>query len=193
MRNRTVFYLLCFVACVGLAGCGGSETDSVSEAEMPVAIETETEFDTEIKEEDPAVVVTEESSQEQEPEDSGADEIDVDLTQLSSTMVYGEVYQMVMDPDKYVGKTIKMRGQFYSSLYAPTGKTYYFVLISDATACCSQGLEFVWDDGSHIYPDEYPVEGDEIEITGVFETYMDPGDTQEFFHLLTDDIMVIEG
>ena len=38
-------------------------------------------------------------------------------------------------------------------------------------ACCAQGLEFVWGDGSHKYPDEYPAEDTEIEVQGTFETY----------------------
>ena len=29
---------------------------------------------------------------------------DVDLTLLSSTMVYSEVYNMMVDPDSYIGK-----------------------------------------------------------------------------------------
>ena len=38
-------------------------------------------------------------------------------------------------------------------------------------ACCAQGLEFVWGDGSHKYPDEYPAEDTEIEVQGTFKTY----------------------
>ena len=39
-------------------------------------------------------------------------EYDVDLTALSSTMVYSEVYNMMVTPEEYVGKTIKMSGSF---------------------------------------------------------------------------------
>lgn len=35
---------------------------------------------------------------------SGIDKVDVDLTVLSSTMVYAEVYDMVNTPDNYLGK-----------------------------------------------------------------------------------------
>ena len=34
----------------------------------------------------------------------------VDLTALSSTMVYSEVSQMMTAPEKYVGKMVKMAG-----------------------------------------------------------------------------------
>ena len=42
----------------------------------------------------------------------GTDGVDVDLTRLSSTMVYSEVYNMMYTPGDYIGKTIKMTGQF---------------------------------------------------------------------------------
>ena len=36
--------------------------------------------------------------------------VDVDLTTLSSTMVYSEVFNMMMEPIAYEGQTIKMDG-----------------------------------------------------------------------------------
>ena len=119
-------------------------------------------------------------------------DIDVDLTSMSGTMVFAEVYQMMMHPDDYIGKIIKIRGIYYSSYYAPMDTHYFFVVVSDATACCSQGIEFVWDDNSHYYPDAYPAEESEIEITGVFEAYKDDGDENIYYHLLTDDIVQIK-
>ncbi|MBR1736522.1 MAG: hypothetical protein IJ736_05845, partial [Firmicutes bacterium] len=38
--------------------------------------------------------------------------IDVDLTAMSSTIVYSEVYNMMYEPNEYIGKTIKMKGVF---------------------------------------------------------------------------------
>lgn len=40
------------------------------------------------------------------------------------------------------------------------------------TACCAQGMEFVLTD-DYSYPNDYPREGDEITVTGVFDTYME--------------------
>lgn len=109
-----------------------------------------------------------------------ADGIDVDLTKLSSTMVYSEVYNMMYSPDDYVGKTIKMEGQF--AIYQATDENgalipdqiYFVCVIADATACCSQGLEFVLA-GEHTYPDDYPELGNEITVTGTFELYEEDG------------------
>ena len=109
-----------------------------------------------------------------------ADGIDVDLTKLSSTMVYSEVYNMMYTPDDYVGKTIKMEGQF--AIYQATDENgalipdqiYFACVIADATACCSQGLEFVLAD-EHTYPNDYPELGSEITVTGTFELYEEDG------------------
>ena len=47
---------------------------------------------------------------------SSEEGIDIDLTNLSATVVYSEVYDMMMMPDQYIGKTIKMDGT-YSAFY----------------------------------------------------------------------------
>ncbi|HHV10432.1 MAG TPA: hypothetical protein GXX75_09180 [Clostridiales bacterium] len=116
------------------------------------------------------------------------DSPDVDLTKLSSNMVYAEVYNMMTKPEDYVGKTIKIQGVYYASYWEGTGKYYHCVLISDAAACCQNGIEFVWDDDTHVYPDEYPPDNTVIELTGVFELYEEEGQT--YCHLKTDDIIV---
>ncbi len=96
--------------------------------------------------------------------------IDVDLTALSSTMVYSEVYNMMTDPGSYIGKTVKMSGVYAVYYDEGTGKYYHACIISDATACCSQGIEFELKSG-YSYPDDYPEEGGEICVTGTFDTY----------------------
>ena len=94
--------------------------------------------------------------------------VDIDLTKLSSTMVYSEVYNMMTAPDSYLGKRVRMNGVFN---YAQGDGRYYFAcVISDATACCAQGIEFVLQEDRK-FPDDYPVAGTEITVTGVFDTY----------------------
>lgn len=105
-----------------------------------------------------------------------SDGTDVDLTALSSTMVYSEVYNMVTSPDSYMGKTVKMHGQL--GIYYgvnPDGsvnkdKAYYACIIADALGCCSQGLEFELTDDS-----EYPERGAYITVTGTFDKYEENG------------------
>ena len=104
---------------------------------------------------------------------------DVDLTVMSSTMVYAEVYNIMANPGEYMGKTIKMSGLYYASYYDETDLYYHYVIVEDATACCAQGLEFIWD-GEHAYPDDYPDEQANIEVAGVFGSYDELGRTYYF-------------
>ena len=115
-------------------------------------------------------------------------QIDIDLTQLSSTMVYSEVYNMMVTPEDYVGKTVKMNGLFtlYFQMFDDEGQPdlnypYYFAcVIEDATACCSQGIEFELA-GEHSYPDDFPDLGSDITVIGTFEIYEENG--YEYTHL----------
>ncbi|MBO4863131.1 MAG: hypothetical protein J5517_02080 [Eubacterium sp.] len=119
--------------------------------------------------------------------------VDIDLTVMSSNMVYSTVYQMMADAQSYVGKKIKMKGNYYASWYDDTQMYYHYVIIQDATACCQQGLEFVWDDGSHVYPDEYPKDMAEVEVVGTFETYKDfPEDEYEYCRLKDATLVVCD-
>lgn len=97
-----------------------------------------------------------------------ATDIDIDLTRLSSTMIYSEVYNMMNSPESYVGKMVRMNGKL--AVYKYPERNYYTCIIKDATACCQQGMEFLWA-GNHKYPDDYPNEGDGIIVTGVFDIY----------------------
>ena len=124
----------------------------------------------------------------EEPEQTqtSADGVDVDLTVLSSTMVYSEVYNMLYnDPAHYLGKTVKAKGTF--SIYQlvtdgvlQSDPVSYACIISDAAACCAEGMEFVLE-GDYTYPDDYPELGAEITVIGEFQSYEENGMT--WYHL----------
>lgn len=99
--------------------------------------------------------------------------IDVDLTKLSSTFVYAEVYNMVTNPEEYIGKTVKMDGTM--NRYTTSSRELYACLILDATACCAQGIAFEWE-GEHA-PAEYPPQGSIITVVGTFDTFEEDGVT----------------
>ena len=75
-------------------------------------------------------------------------------------MVYSMVYQMVTDPQKYVGKRIKMKGAFSTYFDEETEQRFF--------ACCSQGLAFELAKPRK-YPSEFPSQGTPITIIGTFE------------------------
>ena len=180
MMKRIFCLLLAVCMTVSLCACGkGSEKgaeSNTSSSDEEISAPTEiipTPDEQETQEE-------QKSPEEAEQAQTSADGVDVDLTALSSTMVYSEVYNMMCTPDDYIGKTVKMEGQF--AIYQATdengafipGQIYFACVIADATACCSQGLEFVLI-GEHAYPDDYPELGAEITVVGTFQTYEENG------------------
>ena len=100
------------------------------------------------------------------PSQPYAGKVDVDLTVLSSTMVYSEVYNMLyFYPEDYYGKTVKMAGQF---------NVYQWVDESGVVA--DMPVAYL------AYPDDYPELGTEITVIGEFQSYEENGMT--WYHLV---------
>ena len=87
---------------------------------------------------------------------------------MSATMVYSMVFQMVTDPQKFVGKRIKMKGAFSSYYDEAVNRRFFGCVIKDALACCSQGLAFETFKPRK-YPKDFPSEGSSITIIGNFD------------------------
>ena len=153
---KKVLCLICaFITAASLAACDDAKSGTSTVADSakvttaaPAAPET-------------TAAVTEKTS-------ADLGNIEIDMTEMNSTMVYTQVSDMLTTPDDYLGKTVKMTGTF--SIYEGDTRNYYACLIADATACCSQGIEFVLD-GDFKYPDDYPALGTDITVTGVFDSY----------------------
>lgn len=93
------------------------------------------------------------------------EKIDVDLTKLSATMVYSEVFNILQTPADYRGKVFKIRGT-YMRLHDPQkNEDHHACIIKDATACCMQGMEF------ELVDKNYPPNDSEITLLGRFDTY----------------------
>jgi hypothetical protein len=111
--------------------------------------------------------------------------IDEDLTPLSGTMLFAKVYDIMANPSGYMGKAVKIRGAYTPSFNSATGARYHYVMVSDASSCCKQGLEFIWS-GKHAYPADYPAEGAKVEVAGVFKSYEEDG--VPYYYLETNNI-----
>ncbi len=97
---------------------------------------------------------------------------DVDLTVLSSTVAYAQFCDMMANPGKYEGKTVRAAGPFAVLYGSDPDACYPSVLLTDATGCCSVGVEFLLK-GGPAYPEGYPDDGDEVTVRGVFATYFE--------------------
>ncbi len=101
---------------------------------------------------------------------------DVDLTRMSSTMIYAKVFDMLINPQNYEGKKVRMHGNFDVFEYEEGGMQHrsFACIVQDATACCAQGMEFELK-GNPVYPQDYPARYAEITISGTFHQFEEDG------------------
>lgn len=191
--KKTVLLIALAAVAAGITGCGSTDYNALSEQSAAGYQETADAADVN------NIPESESSAAESDPEPqgnisaapesavSGDGETDIDLTQLNSSMVYAQVSDMINNSDNYLGKTVKAKGTF-SYFQDSDGREFFAVLISDATACCAQGIEFVLD-GDYSYPDDYPADGTEITVVGKFNYYEENGYT---YVQLTDAAMTAD-
>lgn len=88
----------------------------------------------------------------------------IDLTQLSSAIVYAQVYNMLMEAEKFNGVHVKMNGIFYENSDSDKGSIFQCVLVKDNTGCCSVGFDIL--KGSESI--KFPANLTEIQVEGTF-------------------------
>ena len=172
--------ILCLMLVTILTGCGNNTTGNSSESTANDIQSQNTEVSSstvDSPEETPIFADLQLPTPEPDDapetdmssENGSSEQVDVDLSIMSSTMVYSEVYNMMTNPMDYIGKTVKING--ISSTYhdKQTGKDYYACIVKDATACCAQGIEF------ELEQPDYPEPDKEITVVGTFQTYVEMG------------------
>ena len=153
-----LFFLLIFTACKAKDTTDNSGLQAAAAAKNNTVIESvETTAD-----------LNNEVSVRSSNYSTTADKIDLDLTKMSATMIYTTIFDMLVMPEDYVEKNIKLKGWFETYLDQTTNELYYAVIVPDATACCQQGIEFVWP-GDHTYPADFPNPGEDITVTGIYK------------------------
>ena len=183
---KKIFALVLSIALVlSLTSCGdggasgrtGSGSPSVSDvlesgmaSEDAETADTQQTAEPETVPEEPA----EEPEKENTPAAAATETVDIDLTTMSSTMVFSEVSAMLAAPDDFMGKSVKMSGLFAIYEDTTTGNIYFACVVQDATACCANGIEFTLV-GNPEYPAGYPELGSEITVTGTFDKYEENG------------------
>ena len=179
-KKLVTFGIIASLCACFFAGCGQNSAKSRTENKNTVASVLEEQTNTSDSSSD--ATYTSPNGQDvaimdvDEIENQGSGDADIDLTKMTSDLVYASVYNILMTPNDYVGKTIKMQGIVAYSTDESTNKTYAAIVIKDATACCAQGLEFVLE-GDSICPDGYPSEGAEATVIGTLSTYEENGTT----------------
>lgn len=190
MKNRFIKFFIIFIIFVAIAGCGKkrhnknqmfSTTKSVKdtieeemkkEQEKKENVENEKALknDFQATEEDVKEINEDKNEENKKAENVGGEnqkDIDYDLTEMNSDMIYATVFMVVQDPESYAGKTFKIYGNSYTFPTTEGKSMTHYCLIKDALACCAQGLEFISSNSDEKYPDD----GDEIVVTGTLESY----------------------
>lgn len=190
MKNRFIKFFIIFIIFVAIAGCGKkrqnknqmfSTTKSVKdtiEEEMKKEQEKKENAENEkalkndfqATEEDVKEINEDKNEENKKAENVGGEnqkDIDYDLTEMNSDMIYATVFMVVQDPESYAGKTFKIYGNTYTFPTTEGKSMTHYCLIKDALACCAQGLEFISSNSDEKYPDD----GDEIVVTGTLESY----------------------
>ena len=112
-------------------------------------------------------------------------QVDLDLSQMSGTIVYAQIYNLQYDPGPYLGKVIRVRGFYQLYMEPGDGNVYYACVVPDATACCMQGMEFVPAEEPED-PEKYIEDCADITVTGRLEIYEENG--QQYLHLVDSEL-----
>lgn len=96
------------------------------------------------------------------------------LVEIREKMFIAQTNDVYLNPEEYLGKTIKLEGIFQVQSYADTESPYYFV-IRYGPGCCgtdgNAGFEVMWDQVDAVYP----AENDWVEAIGVLGAYEEDG------------------
>lgn len=169
--KRIGLFLLCGMLVLTAAGCGSSSSTTNKTAQSSAKTVSDVlesaQATTSGDREAPVTEAVKPDDMEYADLDFDAE---LDLTEMSSTMVYAEVSSMVKSPEDYLGKTVKIKGSFDVFTDPNTNTFYYSCMVKDATACCANGIEFAPQKDLK-YPDDFPTVGMPVTVGGTFETY----------------------
>lgn len=172
---KRIGFVLTLCAALLLFACGVEEAAPAGKS-VSAIMEAAQEIKNAPVEEEPAETAAPEESEVPAPSSTSPrpvspvsyPTVDEDISQLSGTVTYAKVLEMVTDPDPYMGKIVRIQGLF--DYFEGESRMYYACVIPDATACCSQGFEFILSGDFH-FPEDYPAQNDVITVTGVFDVY----------------------
>ena len=169
MKKALVLFL--FFSLTLIFSCSKTKEQSVSEYEEPAQNKTS------------ATVSPEKGSDKNSSAAKAASKIDYDLSNMNYNMISSITFEMLIEPQKYAGKTIKICGQFYTEVEEEI--RYFSVIIWDATLCCPAGMDFI-PPATMTFPDDFPPEETQITVTGTLRENPEDGnllfyaDTVEF-------------
>lgn len=91
--------------------------------------------------------------------------VNYDLTEMNFNMISGVVFDMIINAEKYNGKTVRIEGQFFTTYSELMNMQTYAVLVYDETACCQTGLNFI-PNKNVMASKKFPAEKTKITVEG---------------------------
>jgi uncharacterized membrane protein YcgQ (UPF0703/DUF1980 family) len=104
------------------------------------------------------------------------------VIEIKEKMFLAQTNDVYLNPEDYIGKTIKLEGLFQSAQYGENAPPYCFVLRYGPGCCGSDGnagFEVAWNEQGGAAPaaatKTYPHEDDWVEAVGVLTSYEEDG------------------
>lgn len=165
--KKTSLVLALLLLTALLAGCQGQQAPTRSPAELAQQYEL-------VKQEtSPPAQVPDAAQAPARSGTGGASPVPLhnpphlDLSDMSYTMAYAQVYSMVMAPKRHQGETLKIKGSYYG-FQTEDGQDVHLILIMDEAGCCEVGMEFQIT-GNLAWPQDYPPNNSIILLTGLLD------------------------
>ena len=113
---------------------------------------------------------------------SSTSKVSLDFTKMNYNIASGVMFDMMISPQKYKNKTMKIHGQFYTDTH--DGKRMFAILIWDLTGCCPSGMTLVPLSGMK-YPSDFPKPDEYVTVTGTLEIFNFEG--EDAVYLVAED------
>jgi len=110
---------------------------------------------------------------EQTPAENGVPDyskVDLDLTRFSDIMVYSTLFDMIASPDRYVGKTLKVKGFIERKAASADTEEQFFLTVYDETSCCYIKVLILTNEASAPLKTTF-----EVVVCGVLDIYRENG------------------
>lgn len=109
----------------------------------------------------------------------------LDLTKLGTTILYAQVYNMLMEAENFNGTRIKMRGIYYENKDVNEGPLFQCIIVNDVAGCCSAGFDLLKAEKSIKFPKHLT----EIEVEGTFIVREEDGIMRSYLVVDKVDVM----
>lgn len=139
--KKLISLVLSFITVISLCACSSGKSNNSSDTQNSSVSDTSA-LSTVAVTEDPSAA-EEKSAKFKELEKY---DVDIDMNGLNKTMTTAQMNSIIKDPEKYLGKTIRLTATYQKQKSETEDKNYNFAFGYDDTGCCAAWyIEFYGD------------------------------------------------